>query len=150
MPTYLKTNTYKTNWIKQLLAENLKPSIVVIQEFQDPEALAQAEIHWIAYFKKMGCQLTNQCRGGEGFTGSHTEESKRKIGAYWKGRDRTKEAGNASRGRFPKRPIQDQHGTVYSSTNEAARKLNLSPGNICSVLKGHYKNTGGYVFRYVD
>lgn len=77
MPTYLKKeNTHKANWIKQLLSENLKPYIVTIQEFEDPDILAQAETHWIAYFKQMGCPLTNQCRGGEGFTGKHSEEWK--------------------------------------------------------------------------
>lgn len=80
MPTYLKASTHKNNWIRSLLAKELKPEIVIIQSFDDNDILSQAEIHWIAYFKAMGCPLTNQCRGGEGFTGPHTDESKRKIG----------------------------------------------------------------------
>ena len=89
MPTYLKTNTHKNNWIRQLLSEGTGPEIVVLQEFEEPKILAQAEIHWIAYFRAMVCPLTNQCRGGEGFTGKHSDESKARIGEYWKGRKRS-------------------------------------------------------------
>ena len=42
------------------------------------------------------------------------------------------------------------NGVVYDSQQEAGRKLNLSAGNINSVLKGIYQNTKGYIFRYID
>lgn len=39
---------------------------------------------------------------------------------------------------------------IFSSQSEASRILNLSCGNINSVLKGRYKQTGGYSFEYID
>jgi hypothetical protein len=38
----------------------------------------------------------------------------------------------------------------FNSQNEAARQLNLYQGSINRVLKGKYKQTKGYTFRYVD
>lgn len=34
----------------------------------------------------------------------------------------------------------------FRSQNEAGRELGVSAGNICSVIKGRYKSTGGYWF----
>lgn len=79
MPSYLQGNTYKNNWVKSLLALGLKPEIVIIQNFDSPDILPQAETHWITYFKSLGCPLTNHCRGGNGFTGKHSQEARRKI-----------------------------------------------------------------------
>lgn len=62
----LRARTLKINWIKSLLKQNLKPNIVIIQQFNEPDILNQAEIHWIKYFKDMGCQLTNHTKGGDG------------------------------------------------------------------------------------
>lgn len=36
----------------------------------------------------------------------------------------------------------------YSSISEAANELNLSAGNIINVVRGRYKQTGGYTFEY--
>lgn len=36
----------------------------------------------------------------------------------------------------------------YSGVRECARKLNLHSPNIIAVLKGRYKQTGGYTFKY--
>lgn len=79
MPSYLGGNTHKNNWVKSLLSMGTKPEIVIIQEFDSPDILSQAEIHWISYFRDLGCPLTNHCRGGNGFTGRHGEEARRKI-----------------------------------------------------------------------
>jgi hypothetical protein len=47
------------------------------------------------------------------------------------------------------RPIMClQNNLVYSSLKEAAEKLNLSKGNICSVLKGNRPHTKGFTFVY--
>ena len=36
----------------------------------------------------------------------------------------------------------------WPSLSEACRQLGISPGNICSCLKGRYKSAGGFVWRY--
>lgn len=37
---------------------------------------------------------------------------------------------------------------IYCSIRECARQLGLNPSHITSVLKGRYKQTGGYTFKY--
>jgi hypothetical protein len=60
---------------------------VVIQELYEPDILAQAERFWIAYFKQMGCQLTNLTDGGEGLLGyRHSDVTKAKISDANKGK----------------------------------------------------------------
>lgn len=90
-PHFLKAKTHKVFWLRQVLAQGLEPQVVTIQELSSKDGLGDAEIFWIAYFKTMGCPLTNHCRGGEGFSGPHSEESKKKMGTYWRGRKRTDE-----------------------------------------------------------
>lgn len=41
-------------------------------------------------------------------------------------------------------------GIEYSSGKECARQMGLNRGNIASVLKGRYKTTGGYTFKYKE
>lgn len=38
----------------------------------------------------------------------------------------------------------------FYGSNECARQLNLNQGNITKVLKGRYKQTGGYTFQYKE
>ena len=40
------------------------------------------------------------------------------------------------------------NNTVYKSSHEAARKLNLDQSSITKCLKGKFKSTGGYQFEY--
>lgn len=40
--------------------------------------------------------------------------------------------------------------TTFASVSEAAEQLNLNAGNVSNVLKGRYKTTGGYHFKYVN
>lgn len=42
--------------------------------------------------------------------------------------------------------IKDQYGNVYNTMTEAAKKLNLSIGNISMVLDGKRNHTGGFIF----
>lgn len=54
-------DTYSSRWIKTLLADGLKPAVVVIETVTD---WAEAEEFWIAYFRAIGANLTNIERGG--------------------------------------------------------------------------------------
>lgn len=73
-PCNLKGNSYKQNWIKKCLAEGNKPEIIIIESFDNPETLFEAEIFYIAYFRGLGCKLTNLTDGGEGNIGWHPSE----------------------------------------------------------------------------
>lgn len=92
-------DSWKNNWIRQLLAKNLKPIIEIIEEV-NIENWQEREVYYIDKFRKLGCNLTNSTDGGEGmlnptkeirdklskalkggkgFIGNHTQESKLKI-----------------------------------------------------------------------
>lgn len=77
----LKYNSYVYRWIRQVLAQNQEPQIVLIQEFQEEDVLDDAETFWIAYFRKMGCPLTNLASGGRvGCRGRKaSDESKKRM-----------------------------------------------------------------------
>ncbi len=56
--------SYKNNWIKSLLIENLKPEIEVIDQI-DSINWEWLEEYWISQFKSWGFNLTNMTNGGE-------------------------------------------------------------------------------------
>lgn len=71
--------TYKDNWIRCLLKLNLKPELIIIDNSLS-ENLDELEKHYIAYFKFLGCKLTNLTNGGEGTSGYRfTEEQVSKM-----------------------------------------------------------------------
>lgn len=43
-----------------------------------------------------------------------------------------------------------ENATAYESTMEAARQLNVNPGNVSMCCKGKRNHTGGYHFCYAD
>ena len=65
-PYYLKPITHKNNWIKEMLSNNLKPEMRLIEVYNDEKTWQEAEIHFIAFYKKIGCDLTNATDGGDG------------------------------------------------------------------------------------
>jgi hypothetical protein len=77
----LKENTHKNNWIKSLLALDLKPIMEVICDYETAEELPQREIQWIANMRILGNDLTNATDGGDGVMKGrkHSEETKKKI-----------------------------------------------------------------------
>lgn len=70
-PSKLKKDgfTRKANWIRSLLKLGLKPQVVIIEEFSSEKPLNESEIFHIAYFKSIGCELTNLTIGGDGSKG---------------------------------------------------------------------------------
>lgn len=77
-----------------------------------------------------------------------TEEQKRRLSEVrraWMAKAGNREKLSRAHGG---KPFVDQSGRRYETIQGAARDLGLSPGHICSVLKGKRKSTGGYVFRY--
>lgn len=88
LPSNLKGNTHKINWIKSLLQGGLKPDIIVLEElFSEKEAL-DSEIELISYYKYIGCHLTNGTLGGDGRYGFTTsDEVKEKISQSMKGKN---------------------------------------------------------------
>jgi len=59
------TKTYKNNWIQNLLKQEKKPILEIIDTVQVNE-WSEKEKHWIKYYKNIGCDLTNLTEGGDG------------------------------------------------------------------------------------
>lgn len=78
----------------------------------------------------------------------HTPEALAKMSAAHLARYRVPGARERLAQAHGGKPFMDQNGRRYETIQGAARDLGLSPGHICSVLKGKRKSTGGYVFRY--
>ncbi len=172
--SYTKFNTHKNNWLKSLVTRNLKPNVIIIQEFSDinNNDLYQFEIKWIAYFKNMGCPLTNGTDGGPGRISHQTEETKAKISKSHKGMEkpwlRTKEVrlkvGKLLKGKTHTvsmesrrqmsrskggKLFKDQNGNIYFTLREAFEKLNIDVRLIHRVLNKKAKQTHGFYFEYL-
>lgn len=84
--------SHNTKWINSLLKKSLRPNINVLQTLSSEDDMNMAEVYWIAYFKSVGCRLTNECIGGRGgsIKGKKrkpcSEETKRKISIAKKGK----------------------------------------------------------------
>lgn len=79
-------------WLRVLLAEQLSPVVVVLDEIELAEANA-AERRWIAFMRELGCDLTNLTPGGDGQSPGFkmSEEAKRKLSFAGKGRPHSAE-----------------------------------------------------------
>lgn len=152
--------THRHNWLRQLLVVGLRPDVEVLEVHGTPEALAEAERHFIAYFRSVGCNLTNLTDGGEGTAGLvRSAENKAKVSAARKGRpngrlgkhhpDETKAKMRASK-MWKARPFQSQHGVIYQTQQDASKTLSLPQGSISRVLRGERNSVRGYTFQYLE
>lgn len=83
-------NTYKARWVANLMSQNVKPTIEVIDsgvgEWQSVER------YWILHYRMQGAQLTNTTDGGQGALGyKPTPETIEKLRAVATGRKATNE-----------------------------------------------------------
>jgi predicted GIY-YIG superfamily endonuclease len=106
---YSKSNKDKVNWIKELKDLGLQPVIIILETYDTEDEALKAEVELIAYYRYIGCDLTNQKKGGYGGgTGSkHSQDAKDKMSATRMGHDVSIETREklriASTGRiFPK------------------------------------------------
>lgn len=88
-PSSLLGRTHKEKWVKSLLKRGEKPEIFVIEACGSKEELNEAERHHIAYFRSIGCRLTNLTPGGDGQGVPCSPEKAAKISAATKGRRHT-------------------------------------------------------------
>lgn len=76
---------HKENWIRGLLAKNVKPVIKVIEVCSE-ENWQDRERYWIAFGKKEGWPITNLSPGGDGWHGPrHNDEFKKELSEKMKG-----------------------------------------------------------------
>ncbi len=108
-----KDKNHRTDWIKSLIKQNLKPEIKPLITVLDSKDAPNLEIQTIAQFRKWGYNLVNSTDGGEGGLNpsaetrlkmsltrigrKHTEDAKARIAAahlgnkYFLGMHHTKE-----------------------------------------------------------
>lgn len=86
-------NTHKARWIMKLHREaGLRPALSVQCVVETAAEAKQIEVALIARHREQGARLTNGTAGGDGVVGRyHTEEEKRKIGDFFRGRQRSSE-----------------------------------------------------------
>lgn len=102
-----KANSHKTHWIQQLKQYGIEPKVYILEECDITNWQVKEQL-WISGLRRLGYSLTNTTDGGEGAIGlvvsietreklaasrlgrkfgSHSEETKRKIGLASKGRE---------------------------------------------------------------
>jgi hypothetical protein len=60
-----KSKSHKSNWIQKLKSQGLKPLIESVEEnISSYDECCDREIHYIDYYKEIGCNLTNSATGG--------------------------------------------------------------------------------------
>jgi group I intron endonuclease len=115
---------YKSNWLKSLIKEGFKPEIFCIEECSN-ESLNENEMFYVAYFKFLGCKLTNLTDGGEGLQPGYipSKEIREKISKANTGKKRTPQQIEAMRER---QKIISQNPDTYMHLVEWV-KVNGSP-----------------------
>lgn len=117
-----KGHCHRDCWIRKRLAEGRAIEWVVIEwrTDDDPRTLDELECGWIAFFRSMGCRLTNMTDGGDG--GRPTPEVRAKISATKTGRKlsavhRAKISETVPRGR--RKPSRDVKRAAVNAKAEA-------------------------------
>jgi hypothetical protein len=130
---------YRCNWIKSLVNQGLKPLIEEIDNCTW-ENSAKLEIHYIQYYKSIGCRLINLTDGGEGILGlKYTEQ-------------RINNLKNALRKNSKKVYQYDLDGNFikeWVNAKEASEKTGALYANIIHCCKGLKKRHGNFMWSYI-
>jgi hypothetical protein len=128
-PAHLKNDkSHCGNWIRLLIRLGIKCGVVLLHDVGDPELLSDAEIFWIAYFRKMGYPLTNFQDGGLG----------RAIGTKMPPEARRNSSLGAYRRWGTQPPHKDEVVSMYLSgatTRQVAERFGLSTGGTYTLIK---------------
>ena len=154
-----------SRWVKCLLKIDLKPVIEVVEEFDSPEPLNEAEQFWISQFRALGFRLTNLTDGGTsnwGWKASSETRAKMRASAlrvdhHWTFGNTNKRGKKVSlegkkRMCLSKggRAIVDSDGRIFYSQNDAAAANGVSRNNVRQILKGKCTHASGCSFRYLE
>lgn len=104
---------------------------------------------------KMGHEVSAETRARLSASNSGKERSEESIANISKAQkkrysDPAERARLAAQGKRSAKPFVDQNGVRYESLREAAASLGVAKANVQAVLKGRYKKTKGYTFKYLD
>lgn len=111
------------NWLRQLLAASLKPEVEVLETCESAKVLSEVEQFYIAYFRMVGCRLTNLTDGGEGTVGwIPTKETKEKIGRSHIGKVLSAETRALMSAQRKGRPHSAAHNAAVSASKVGVPK----------------------------
>jgi hypothetical protein len=64
-----RRNSYSSKWLRKVFGFGFEPEVEIFEEVADGADWVEAEQFWIAYWRSLGCRLTNLTIGGEGLSG---------------------------------------------------------------------------------
>lgn len=106
---------YSAKWLRTVYAAGLKPEMEILEVVPPGGDWIEAEQFWIAYWKSLGCRLTNLSIGGEGQEGIKRHPS---FGAHMsaisRGRKMSEEAKQKMRDAWT--PERKASHALYAST----------------------------------
>jgi hypothetical protein len=121
----LTATTHKICWLKSLIKQNLKPILQILEQCgKERKFWKPRETDWIAFYKKIGCDLTNSTNGGDGFS-DPTGEIAKKISASKKGKH-----------------LSEEHKIKLSITHKGKKFSEKHKANIRAVNKGKHLTEG--------
>jgi hypothetical protein len=82
--TYSKSHTHRLHWLKSLLAANLSPAVIILEEGAGT-SWQDAEKKWIKEYRNRGASLVNGTEGGDGLS-TATKELRERIASKLRGR----------------------------------------------------------------
>lgn len=157
-PSNLRGESHKERWIRAVMADGLKPKIVVLQRCASVDELDAAEEQVITDFRSRGAALTNATPGGKGkpLGCASSEETRKKISAALTGR----RYGSRERIRgenHPKRRF-DENDVIFvrelrmkgATQQMLADFFGVSQACIFSVCSGKtWRHVGGPVGKFI-
>jgi hypothetical protein len=133
-----KKISYKDKWIDSLLNKKIKPELLIIDVVSN-DNWGFWEIHYISYFKSIGCRLSNLTNGGENPPNhkgrKRTPQEIKKISDSQKGMKRTDESKKKMSDAKKGKPIPHLNNGK-PRTEEHKKNLGLSLKGRVSPNKG--------------
>jgi len=126
-----RRNNHNYNWIRQLLAEGLRPVLEILEEIPEDD-WREREMDWISAARIVGLELTNRTDGGEGVS-SYTnrgrtisDEHRENLSKALKGRVFTEEQKrNMSKNRRGK-GRGNKNALGYKHTEETKQRVSAT------------------------
>lgn len=147
--SHLRPTRHSCCWILGLIGKGAVPEVVVLETVQPTGDWAAAEQFWIAYFRTLGCRLTNLTEGGEGVGGYVFPQSRKDfLSAKFKGREFTPEwrakISAAKRGGPPPQ-LSPESRAKQAASSSATKRARTScyrghpytPDNVIDIGNGH-------------
>lgn len=170
-----KDKSYRVNWIKSLLDNDLIPNINLICETTSFEHCIELEMFYINKYKELGYNLINMTDGGDGSIGfKHSDESKKIISEktklrmqdenqllnlknkglnQWKSKTEQEKLDNIllqpNRKSIAQYDLNNNLIHIFLSLREIERELGYFRASISRNLKCISKSVYGYIWKYV-